>query len=229
MKNTAIAPGLAAIAPAAITLTAIILAAIALAGCNQLPGFGVSSPHRKPGLWEQTFQGDQSPTPIVTRACFDAASDRQMPVLPRKSRRMSACQKFSVTKTSDGYVIDIACAMPGGASITRHSVISGDFSSRYTVTSAIDIANSPTASRNGHHTATVTDVYKGDCPSDIQPGQVELPNGDVVSMASLRGGRGEGGGERGGGPAPTNAAPPGGNSAPSGANSGDNGGGGPPQ
>ena len=171
-----------------------------LGGCSQL--FKVASPQRKAGLWEETVQSDRSPTPMVTRWCFDEASDRRQPVLPRGPRRAGACSKFQVAKSGDAYTVDSLCSFggPGGPSITNHAVISGDYATRYTIQSTTTVANSPEPERNGEHKSTITAVYKGACPPEIQPGQVQLPSGDVVDMASLRGFRGGRGGGGGGGP-----------------------------
>jgi hypothetical protein len=182
-------------------LIALGLAGVTLAGCSQLAG----TPHRKAGLWEQTIQTDRSPTPIVTKACFDPATDRRMPILPRGPRRSGACEKFSVTRNGAGYVVDSVCGFggPGGPKFTSHAVLSGDFSSQYTLTSTINVQNAPDPARNGQHKTTITAVYKGACPPDIQPGQIQLANGDIVDMAALRrgfGGTPGGGGPSGGGP-----------------------------
>jgi hypothetical protein len=190
-----------------IGLTAATLTAMTLEGCNMFGG-GVASPQRKAGLWEQTLQTEQSPTPIVTQLCFDAASDRRMPVLPRKPRRAGACTSFSESKSGDGYVVDSVCGF-GGVKITNHAVLSGDFSSKYTVATTINVEGAPDAARNGQHKTTLTAVYKGECPPEIQPGQVKLPNGDVVEMAQLRRGGfggGFGGGRREGGNSASNSA-----------------------
>src|SRR5579871_861654 len=198
------------------------VAAASLAGCDRLGLGGVQSPHRKPGLWEQTLQSDRSPTPIVTKWCFDAASDRLVPVLGRRQRRnrpmAAACAKMTVTKSGDSYVTDSQCSF-GGATITNHQVITGDFNVKYSAVNTINVQGSSDPVRNGAHTITMTAVYKGDCPPELQPGQVERPDGEVVSMASMRGGGGFGRG--GGGPGGAAA----GNAAPSGPPAG---GGGPP-
>lgn len=176
-------------------LGAVALGAV---GCGQLGG--VSSPQRKPGLWQQTMQSDRSPAPFVRKWCFDAASDRQMPVLGRRegSRRgpMASACKATTSKSGDSFVTDSQCSF-GGASMNSHSVVSGDFTSKYTVVRTVKVAGSSQAERNGQHQLTETWVYQGPCPQEIGPGQVQMPNGDVVDMASLRG-RGGGGG--GGGP-----------------------------
>jgi hypothetical protein len=183
---------------------ALGLVAVSLGGCDRVPFLGgPASPQRKAGLWEQTTRTDRSPTPLVSEACYDAVSDRRMPVLPHKPRRAGACDRFDVSKNGDSYVIDSECGFggPGGPTFTNHAVISGDFTAKYTVTNNINVRNAPDSARNGRHTTTITAVYKGACPADIGPGQVKLPTGDVVDMAQLRRGFGGGMAGRGGGAA----------------------------
>ena len=187
-------------------LALVGITAVSLAGCGQLFG-GVESPHRKPGLWEQTLVGDRVPQPIVTKWCFDAASDRQIPVLGRRQRKpgggggggpAAACSKMSLTKSGDTYTSDSQCSF-GGATITNHSVTTGDYDSKYTTTTSIDAEGASDPARNGKHIITITWVYKGDCPAELAPGQVERPDGEVVEMAAMRNGMGGfGRGGRGG-------------------------------
>ena len=174
------------------------VALAALAGCDKLPFFRVASPPRKPGLWEQTVQSDRSPTPTVTQWCFNTAFDKHFPVLPRGPRRTGACQHFAVNKNGDSYTVDMACSF-GGATIASHQVITGDFTSKYTIDSTTNVSNAPNAARNGEHKTTITVVYKGACPPDLAPGQVRLPTGDVIEMAQLRAGMRRAGGAPGGG------------------------------
>jgi hypothetical protein len=178
------------------------LAAAALGGCGQgVFGLGgVESPHRRLGYWEETRTGDMSPTPMVTRICLDAVSDKQLPVLGRKPRRAGACQTYTVTKTGNAYVTDAVCGF-GGVKMTRHTVLTGNFTTSYTAKSTITIEGASNPARNGAHATTLTALYKGDCPADLQPGQVQLPDGEVRSIAEMRGGFGGlGGGGGGGGP-----------------------------
>ena len=194
-----------------VILLGLIAATATLAACDKLPFFKVASPQRKPGYWVETIQSDRSPAPIVTKWCFDEASDRRLPVLPRGPRRAGACQSFHVGRNGDSYVVDSVCGMPGGGpTITNHAEISGDYSTKYTIVSTTDIAGATDPARNGKHTTTVTAVYQGaDCPSELAAGQMERPDGTVVDMAQLRGGGFGGGGGRNGGnsTAPSNAAP----------------------
>ncbi|HTX48135.1 MAG TPA: DUF3617 family protein [Caulobacteraceae bacterium] len=185
------------------------LAAVSLGGCGQGLFGGVHSPHRKPGLWEMTLVGDRLPTPVVTKWCFDAESDREMPVLGRRQRRPGgaggpapAC-KVSLSKSGNAYTSDTHCTF-NGRTVSSQSVTTGDYEAKYTTTQTIDVEGDSVPARNGKHTVTQTWVYKGECPPELQPGQVERPDGEVVEMASMR--AGFGGVGRGGGNAATNAA-----------------------
>src|SRR5690348_11483986 len=134
-------------------LVLIGVAAVSLSGCGQgVFGLGgVQSPSRKLGYWEETRTSDMNPAPQVTRACWDAISDRQLPVLGRKPRRAGLCQTFTVTKNGDSYVTDAVCNF-GEAKITRHTVLSGDFTSSYTAKTTMTVEGSPNPRRNGAHT-----------------------------------------------------------------------------
>jgi hypothetical protein len=193
-------------------LVGLVAATATLGACDKLPFFKVGSPPRKPGLWEQSIQSDRTPTPIVTKWCFDEASDRRMPVLPRGPRRAGACSQFHIAQSGTSYTVDSVCSFGQGTStsITSHAVISGDYASKYTVVSSVDVEGAPDPTRNGKHETTITMTYKGaDCPSELAPGQMERPDGTVVDMAQLRGGGfggGGGGGGRGGPEGATNGA-----------------------
>jgi len=213
-------------------LLLIGVAAASLGGCGRgLPFFGgVTPPQRKLGFWEETRTSDQNPTPMVTRICLDAASDRRMPVLGRGPRRAGACQHYSVTHDGAAYTVDSACGF-NGVTITNHTVFSGDFTSSYTAKGQVTVAGAPDPARNGAHSFTMTAVYKGDCPPDIQPGQAQLPNGQIIDLAQMRRFGGMGGGQGGGGPpgggGPGGGGPGGGGPAGPGAGGGPPGGGGP--
>ncbi len=174
-------------------LVSLVVATASLGACDRLPFFRVTSPARKPGLWEQSMQTDRSPSPIVTKWCFDQASDRRMPVLPKGPRRAGFCSRFHIARNGGAYTVDSVCGF-GGTAITAHAIISGDYSSKYTIVSTVDIAGSSNPARNGRHKTTITMTYLGpDCGTDLGPGQMERPDGTVVDMAQLRGG-GFGGG-----------------------------------
>jgi hypothetical protein len=199
------------------------LAAISVAACGQLPFGGVHAPPRKPGLWQQSVVFDGRPA-IVTKICYDAATDRRMPVFGRRQRPggggggggfAPTCSKNSESQQNGQYVADRDCTLPNGMAIASHTVVTGDFQTSYAVTTDTTVSGSPDPVRNGKHSQVMTASFQGACPDSIQPGQVQLPNGDVVDLAQLRasaagGFGGFGGGRPGGGAsnAASNSAPP---------------------
>ena len=170
----------------------LILAVLALAACKQ-DGAGVAGPNgqvaapaRKAGLWEQTILADGAPRGPAIRMCYDAAIDQKRPVFGRQFRR-GACEKYSITKAADGsYVSDTVCQMGSGAKITSHTVISGDFASKYVVKSDRVVEGSPSSAMDGHHVNLVTATFIGPCPTGMAPGQVQI-DGQIMD-APRRGG-----------------------------------------
>jgi hypothetical protein len=200
-----------------VILLGLLAACVSLGACDK--HFKVQSPQRKPGYWVETIQSDRSPTPIVSKWCFDAASDRRMPVLPKGPRRAGSCPKFAISKDGDNYVVDSVCNLgQSGMTITSHAVISGDYTSKYSIVSTVDVEGASDPAHNGKHSTSVTAVYQGaDCPSELSPGQMERPDGTVEDMAQLRGGGftgGGGGGNHGGGNSTASNATASNNTAP---------------
>jgi len=174
------------------------VAAATLAACNRggMLGGQPSPPPRKAGLWEETLQGDmQTGPPMVSKSCFDAASDLRQPVLGRRLQS-GRCQDVTVTRGPNGsYVADAVCLTGIGAKVTSHTVVTGDFSNRYQIVVERTVENAPVQDLNGKHTTTITAVYKGACPPEIGPGMRQLPTGDIVAIGEGRRFR-NGGGER---------------------------------
>jgi hypothetical protein len=193
--------------------SALLLATLVLAGCGQgggLPFLGTTPPVRKPGLWQETHTSDRpGAQPLVVLLCLDADSDKRHPVIGgRHANGRLKCDKTSFTKASDGsYVADASCTMgDSGASITSHTTVTGDFTSGYTVISERTISGSDDPARDGTFKSTTVAVYKGDCPSSLSPGQMQLPDGTVTAIGRMPFGGGGGGGGYGGGMGGASAA-----------------------
>jgi hypothetical protein len=206
------------------TLALAALAPLALAACHGLGG-GIKAPPRKPGLWEQTMQSDQMPGPVVTHMCLDAATDQKVPLLGRRSKH-AKCDKVSVTKAADGsYVSDTVCQTGDGATVTTHTVLTGDFTSHYAVSIDRTTEGSSDPDRDGEFKMSINAVYKGACPPTLLPGQMQRPDGSISEIGQGRGGGGHDHGPGGWG-GPPGAGPPGG--GPPGGGPPPGGGGGPP-
>src|SRR5580658_827521 len=131
------------------------LVAVSVVGCGQLFG-GLHAPARKPGLWEQSLVADGRP-PIVTKVCYDVATDRRMPVFGRRQRPAGGggggfaptCSKNAQSKQGDTFVADRDCTLPNGMEIASHTVVSGDFQASYTIKTDTTVSGSPDPVRNG--------------------------------------------------------------------------------
>src|SRR5580704_14546661 len=128
----------------------VIMAATALSACNQGGGGagdqgGVAAPVRKPGLWQIVSTNDGKPMtagPFTgpVKLCMDAATDRRMSVF---GRRRGTCDTYKVSKGADGsYTVDAVCQTGSGAKITSHTVVTGDFNTKYTSTSDTTVEGS---------------------------------------------------------------------------------------
>ena len=125
----------------------------------------------KAGLWEMSVTGSAMPTPMKTRMCMGEAKPGTNPFTP-PTATTQACAKNSVTKTADGYAIDMECAQNGVTMATKGTV-TGDFSSSYktVMTSKMTGANIPAMMQN-ERTSTAEAKYLGACPAGMAPGAV---------------------------------------------------------
>src|SRR3984885_13812688 len=102
-----------------------------------LPVFGARAdeiPLRKAGLWEMKIVKTGSVLPEMTmQHCTDETTDKQMSTTFSPVAK-EACSKRDIAKTATGYVADSVCSV-GGASMTSHADVTGDFNSAYTVKS----------------------------------------------------------------------------------------------
>ena len=179
----------------------VILAATALTACNQGGAGGglggVAAPVRKPGLWQIVSTNDGKPMtagPFTgpVKLCMDAATDRRMSVF---GRRRGTCDSYKVSKGSDGsYTVDAVCQFGSGAKITSHTVVTGDFNTKYSSTSDTTRRAVRAIPTDGKHQRQTTATYLGDCPAGMTGGQIQTADGTIMEMPTGRGGGGGGGG-----------------------------------
>ena len=127
----------------------------------------------KAGLWEMSATSSMTPTPMKTKVCMGMPAPGSNPFAPPKSSAAGgACAKNEVTKTADGYAIDMQCAQ-NGMTMATTGTVTGDFSSSYktVMTTKMTGANVPAMMQNGT-TSTVEAKYLGACPSGMSPGAV---------------------------------------------------------
>jgi hypothetical protein len=156
------------------------MAACALAWLPGSEAGAVEVPVRKAGLWEMKIVRTGSPLPEMTmQHCTDEATDRDMNTGMAPAAK-DVCSKNDLQKTATGYVADSACTI-GGASITSHSEITGDFNSAYTVKTTAHTEHGPSALPRDS-TTTIEAKWLGACKADQKPGDIVMPGGFKLNM-----------------------------------------------
>ncbi|MEI9922716.1 MAG: DUF3617 family protein [Bradyrhizobium sp.] len=136
-------------------------------------------PIRKAGLWEMKVLRTGSPMPEMTmQHCTDETTDKQMSTAFSPLSK-EICSRNDVLQTATGYVTDSVCSV-GGASMTSHSDITGDFNSAYTVKTATHSDRGPA----GLHDVTmaIEAKYLGACKPDQKPGDIVMPGGFKLNI-----------------------------------------------
>ena len=103
---------------------AILAAGAATAGTQALP-------HQKLGLWqsETTMAGQH----FLSQLCIDAASEAKMSAFSSQVSQKN-CQRGQISHNPDGSWSSVTtCEFRPGAKSTSRAVITGDFSSKYTM------------------------------------------------------------------------------------------------
>jgi len=161
------------------------LLAVCLGSCllASLPASGagaVEVPVRKAGLWEMKIVRTGSQLPEMSmQHCTDEATDRDMNTGMAPAAK-DVCTKKDLQKTATGYVADSACTI-GGASITSHSEITGDFNSAYTVKTTAHTENGPAVVPRDS-TTTIEAKWLGACKPDQKPGDIVMPGGFKLNI-----------------------------------------------
>lgn len=149
----------------------------------------VELPTRKAGLWELKMLRAGGTTPEVTmQHCTDEATDKQMTANFSPMAKQN-CSKNDTAQTPTGYVTDSVCSF-GGATLSSHSEITGDFNSGYAmkVTSSSD--KPLAAGVPAENTVMLEAKWLGACAADQRPGDIVMPGGfrmNIKDMDKLKG------------------------------------------
>jgi hypothetical protein len=164
----------------------LALAALAALGaCNRThPGAKVAipaaatqppGPQMAAGLWRQRVTGGQGVS--VTRYCLDAGAAS---ALASFNQQLSGnCPEHQMALSSDGaWRFRTACETAAWGKVVTEGAMRGDFASHYVVEAA--------RQSGGGVTRVTADVKRlGDCPGDMQPGDVILPGGARTRLGAL--------------------------------------------
>lgn len=158
-----------------------VLAASLLSGCGKekaakAPAGPVEKPVRKAGLWEQTvlIEGMQ---PQHIRICADPAVEGSLPWWGRVVQDGKCTDIAGKRQPNGSWSFESRCEMgPAGTSGIRGTA-TGDFNSSYQVNVQINTAGANNPQLNGPRKLSNSFVWKGACPADWHPGDVEVAGG----------------------------------------------------
>lgn len=153
-------------------------------------------PQRKEGLWElQAENVGKSHEMPPMKQCVDAKTDAEMQkhaLQGGEGPGRSDCTQRSFRKTASGWEADSVCKH-GNTTATSHAVMSGDFSSRYTVDSQTHFDPPLNGTADTHHRLNVR--WLGACPAGWKGGDIEA-NGrrfNALEMQKMQAGMAAGG------------------------------------
>jgi Protein of unknown function (DUF3617) len=140
-------------------------------------------PMRRAGYWEVTITA-HAPRDTVMKSmfCTDATVEQHVSVLG-KSMAQNVCSRTAVRRTATGWTFDGSCKA-GAMTITTSATVSGDFQTHYHF-DAVSHMSPPPAPGYGDSTTSADGKWLGPCPAGRKPGDMVMPNGMVVNIASM--------------------------------------------
>ncbi|HEY1752201.1 MAG TPA: DUF3617 family protein [Caulobacteraceae bacterium] len=175
------------------TRLAAVVALVALAACNRTgahAGQGVNTPIAAAptgpaiaaGLWTQKVSDHHGVQ--VTRYCVDASGAGALAAFDRQLN--GQCARHDMARAADGaWHFSTACDMGSWGKVSTIGAMHGDFASHYQVEVETQTVGAADAAANGPGRITADVRRLGDCPKDMKPGDVILPDGSHGRLQAL--------------------------------------------
>jgi hypothetical protein len=159
---------------------------LALAACAPSSAIAQEIPTRRAGLWEVTMTHDgRNMPPQTMQQCTDAETDKLMNAF---GGALSAdmCSKQDIKKVGATLVISATCQI-GPMKSTSQSVVTGDFSSNYTVKVTSKIEGLPAGAQDAAGGSTTIQArWVGACKPGQRPGDIVMADGKTMNIRDLR-------------------------------------------
>lgn len=141
-------------------------------------------PRRKAGLWQVTMATgtDAGQTHEITM-CIDAATDAELQKLGLTTSK-EACTRNDIKRDGDVITVDADCQL-GKRHMTSHAVTT--FSGDTSYHTDIQTHTEPPIAGPADHTMTQDAKWTGECPANMQAGDVVFPGGRTVNIRSMPG------------------------------------------
>jgi hypothetical protein len=160
-------------------LVAVLSAALSALVCAQ------DLPRMKAGLWQSTTVNDMQKAkgapPQMTSICMDDAVQKQMIQFSQGAMR-GMCSRNDLKVTGNTVTGDTVCQM-GGSKMVGHSVMTFVSDTAYHTTAQSNF--DPPLMGMKASVTTVEGKYMGACPAGMQPGDMKLPNGQIMNIKTM--------------------------------------------
>lgn len=166
----------------------------ALGACNRTPHAQTAAdsatvtlpagPHVASGLWAQRVSDSRGAH--ETRYCLDAGAASTLASFDRQLG--GHCHKHEMARAADGsWHFSTACDMGAWGKVATEGVMHGDFSRHYTIEAQSQTVGAAQSVANGPDRMKADVRRIGDCPKDMKPGDVILPDGAHTRLDALAG------------------------------------------
>jgi len=160
-----------------------ILTSLLVASCVSSTAFADNYPPRKPGLWDMSVTTDGMKGLSSVKQCIDKETDAKLQQAAMAGQAGESCTKNEVTPTKGGYKMLSICKV-AGSTITSEGFLKGSFDSGYS--GDILVKYEPPLFGQGQHKVAVSATWLGECPSNMKPGDMSMPNGKVVNLVNMQ-------------------------------------------
>ena len=142
----------------------------------------VETPTRKAGLWKQTMTIEGLNVVQTASLCLDDETEKQVSWWAQQGAR-GGCDENQVTKNPDGsWSFSSVCRLEGGMKTVTTGQAVGDFQRAYQVKAETTTENAPVPAMNRTHTVTIDSTWQGECPADMQPGEIMAADGRKLNL-----------------------------------------------
>ncbi len=142
-------------------------------------------PPRRLGLWEQHMSTDGLEGVQTTALCIDAASEAHLPMAGPLSEAGRCSESHMLRKTDGSWAFSSVCDHGSGGKTTIAGAITGD-ATAYVVQADSTTTGAQTPQENGAHHVNITARWMGACKPGQKGGDLELPNGQTISLLAGR-------------------------------------------
>ncbi|HEX3919069.1 MAG TPA: DUF3617 family protein [Caulobacteraceae bacterium] len=176
-----------------LALAAPLLAIAALGACHKaepaahitpIQPTAAASPAATPGLWIERVSDRHGSR--VTKLCLDAGAATSLASFNQSLA--GHCSRHDMARAADGsWHFSTSCDMGPAGKVATEGVMRGDFSNHYVVEARSQTVGAAESAADGPG-RVVADVRRaGDCPSDMKPGDVVMPDGARSHLNQLTG------------------------------------------